>query len=206
MTVESATYINGLNASNPGSTDLKAEGDDHIRLLKAAVKATFPNVTGAVTPTQAELNYVAGVTSAIQTQLSAKAGTASPTFTGTVTAPTFAGNLAGNVTGNASTATTATNLFGGTVGASGSLSLDGAIVAHEGGGATVSSNLPIGSLMAGGAIGIAIPQGATQAMNGAHYIETAGPSGVAMNIQYGTWRCLGRTDSTTGVYLWVRVA
>jgi hypothetical protein len=33
------------------------------------VKATFPNVSGAVTPTHTELNYVDGVTSAIQTQI-----------------------------------------------------------------------------------------------------------------------------------------
>ena len=36
-----------------------------------------------------ELNYVSGVTSAIQTQIDAKAPTASPTFTGTVSIPGF---------------------------------------------------------------------------------------------------------------------
>lgn len=41
--------------------------------------------SSAVTPT--ELGYVSGVTSAIQAQISAKAPTASPIFTGTVTAP-----------------------------------------------------------------------------------------------------------------------
>lgn len=40
-----------------------------------------------LTATGAELNYVDGVTSAIQTQLDAKAPIASPTFTGTVTLP-----------------------------------------------------------------------------------------------------------------------
>ena len=33
------------------------------------MKATFPNVSGAVTATHTELNYVDGVTSNIQTQL-----------------------------------------------------------------------------------------------------------------------------------------
>lgn len=42
----------------------------------------------SVTPTGTELNYVDGVTSAIQTQLDAKAPLAGPTFTGTVTIPT----------------------------------------------------------------------------------------------------------------------
>lgn len=88
MTIEAATYISSLNASYPASGDPKSEGDDHIRLVKSTVKATFPNVSGAVTPTHTELNYVDGVTSAIQTQLDAKAALASPALTGTPTAPT----------------------------------------------------------------------------------------------------------------------
>jgi len=46
--------------------------------------ATELNLLDGVTATTAELNYVDGVTSAIQTQLDAKASTASPTFSGTV--------------------------------------------------------------------------------------------------------------------------
>jgi hypothetical protein len=90
MAIESATYINGLDTTKPGSSDPKSEGDDHLRLLKSTIKATFPNVTGAVTATHTELSYVDGVTSAIQTQLDTKAPTASPTFTGTPSAPTAA--------------------------------------------------------------------------------------------------------------------
>lgn len=56
MTVETATYISDLNATYPTSTDSKSEGDNHLRLIKAAIKATFPNVTGPVTKTQAQLN------------------------------------------------------------------------------------------------------------------------------------------------------
>lgn len=73
MGLETGTYINSLNASNPLGTDPKSAGDDHIRLLKATIKATFPNITGALTPTHQQLNFVTGVTSAIQTQLDAKA-------------------------------------------------------------------------------------------------------------------------------------
>jgi hypothetical protein len=114
MTIESATYISDLNASFPAAGDLKSEGDDHLRLLKSTVKATFPNVAGAVSATHTQLSFVTGVTSAIQTQLDAKAAASSvagfaplagATFTGTVTAPSFSGPL----TGNASTATTAAN-------------------------------------------------------------------------------------------------
>lgn len=73
MTVEAVTYISDLNASYPASGDSLVEGDDHIRNLKTGIKATFQNISGAVTPTHTELNYVDGVTSAIQTQLDAKA-------------------------------------------------------------------------------------------------------------------------------------
>lgn len=87
MALETGTYISDLVATNPTASDPKAQGDDHIRLLKSTVKVTFPNVSGAVTPTHVELNYVDGVTSAIQTQFDAKAPKASPTFTGTVILP-----------------------------------------------------------------------------------------------------------------------
>jgi hypothetical protein len=73
MTVEAVTYISDLNASYPAAGDGLVEGDDHIRNLKTGIKATFPNISAAVTPTHTEINYVDGVTSAIQTQLNGKA-------------------------------------------------------------------------------------------------------------------------------------
>lgn len=84
MALETGTYISDLNSANPTSSDNKSQGDDHLRLIKATVKATFPNVSGAVTATHtelnlidgvtattAEINYLSGVTSAIQTQINA---------------------------------------------------------------------------------------------------------------------------------------
>jgi microcystin-dependent protein len=56
MPLESAPYINSLNAANPVSTDSVAQADDHIRLIKSAIKATFPNITGPVTATESALN------------------------------------------------------------------------------------------------------------------------------------------------------
>jgi hypothetical protein len=56
MALETASYINGLVATNPTATDTVAQADDHIRLIKAAIKATFPNVTGAITATHTILN------------------------------------------------------------------------------------------------------------------------------------------------------
>jgi hypothetical protein len=91
MALESATYISDLVSTNPTSSDNLSQGDDHLRLLKSTIKATFPNVSGAVLPTHTELNYVDGVTSSIQTQLDAKAVLASAnTFTGN---QTINGNL-----------------------------------------------------------------------------------------------------------------
>lgn len=100
MGLESATYISQLVATNPTSSDSKTQGDDHIRLMKAVLQAQFPNLgAAAVTPTAVELNYVDGVTSAIQAQIDLKAPLASPTFSGTLTGvnATFSGTL--NVTG-----------------------------------------------------------------------------------------------------------
>lgn len=95
MALETATYISDLVSSNPTSSDGLSQGDDHLRLLKSTLKATFPNISGVVTPTQAELNYVDGVTSPLQSQIDAKAPLASPTFTGTVVLPstTSVGNV-----------------------------------------------------------------------------------------------------------------
>jgi hypothetical protein len=77
MALETGTYISDLVATNPLGSDLKSQGDDHIRLLKSTIKATFPNIAGAVTPTHTELNFVDGVTSAIQTQIDGKISTVS---------------------------------------------------------------------------------------------------------------------------------
>jgi len=79
MALETFQYIDDLNASNPTATDNVSQGDDHIRGIKTTLKNTFPNVTGAITPTQTELNYVDGVTSNIQTQLNSKLASSSYT-------------------------------------------------------------------------------------------------------------------------------
>ena len=63
MALESATYIDSLNVNNPVATDPLSQADEHLRLLKSTIKATFPNVTGAVTATQSDLNTKAAITS-----------------------------------------------------------------------------------------------------------------------------------------------
>lgn len=76
-------FISGLVSTNPvNATDQVAQGDDHIRLIKTALLGTFPNVTGAVTPTHVELNILDGVTlTASQINDAARLG-ATNAFTG----------------------------------------------------------------------------------------------------------------------------
>lgn len=138
MALESGTYINSLNASNPASTDGLGQADDHLRLLKSTIKATLPNLSGAMTATQAELNaldgytgttadlnilsgaaaagvtatefqYLDGVTSGIQAQIDAITGSGSTVNDGTVTIQ--AGTLlstGGSFTTNQASASTIT--------------------------------------------------------------------------------------------------
>lgn len=88
MALETATFISDLNALNPTSTDPKSQGDDHLRLLKSTIKASFPNISGAVNATHAELNLMAGLDSA---PVESVGGTASGlTFSGGYTEETFA--------------------------------------------------------------------------------------------------------------------
>lgn len=54
-------YINSLVSSNPvGNTDKVKTLDDHIRGIKNVLLKSFPNITGAVTATQTELNLLDG--------------------------------------------------------------------------------------------------------------------------------------------------
>lgn len=63
MGLETATYITDLVSTNPLGTDSKAQGDNHIRLLKEVLKTQFPNLgSAAVTATAAELNILDGAT------------------------------------------------------------------------------------------------------------------------------------------------
>ena len=103
MTIETVTFISSLNALYPAASDLKSEGDDHIRNIKTAVKGSFPNVSGVVSATNAELSFVTGVTSAIQTQMNAKAP-----LNGVGTSGTWPISITGSVTGSSTSAATLT--------------------------------------------------------------------------------------------------
>jgi hypothetical protein len=60
MPLESATYLSQLVSTNPAHTDGLNAADSHMRLIKAALLATFPNFTaGALSSTQAALDAAA---------------------------------------------------------------------------------------------------------------------------------------------------
>lgn len=56
MPVETFGFINSLNASNPTGADGRNEGDNHIRGIKSAIKATFTALSGATDVTHSVLN------------------------------------------------------------------------------------------------------------------------------------------------------
>lgn len=109
MGLETFTFIDSLNASNPDGADNVSDGDAHIRGVKTVLLASFPQVNSEVSASSDEMNYLVGVTSAIQTQIDAKAPVASPTFTGTDTGATLV--RTGNATIGGSLSVSATAVF-----------------------------------------------------------------------------------------------
>ena len=94
-------------ASNqPDSADTASVQAD-LQALQAALKIIFPNIGAALTPTHTELNYVDGVTSAIQTQLNAKAASGANSDITSLTALASISGLTGDITGLFSGATIA---------------------------------------------------------------------------------------------------
>lgn len=48
MSLEAVTYINDLNPANPSGSDAKADGDNHLRNIKTALKNGFLGFSGAI--------------------------------------------------------------------------------------------------------------------------------------------------------------
>lgn len=74
MSLESATTISGLQASNPAGSDTQLQGYQHLQLIKSVLKLQFPGSGGAgfsipITAKEAELNFLVGAKENIQTQL-----------------------------------------------------------------------------------------------------------------------------------------
>lgn len=101
MALESSTYINGLVVTNPTSSDNISDGDNHIRLIKSTIKATFPNITGAVSGTHTAINSAVSAANA-----ATNANTASAIVKRDGSGNFSAGTITAALTGNASTAST----------------------------------------------------------------------------------------------------
>ncbi len=126
--IPSADDTYDLGASGSEWKDAYIDGTAYIDTLDATA-ITFNSTS--ISASGAEINHLSGVTSAIQTQLDAKALTASPTFTGTVTAPTVNITSALQFSGTPVTSTAAElNILDGVTSVFGDLNiLDGAAAA-----------------------------------------------------------------------------
>ena len=74
MSLETASTIAQLQSSAPSASDPVNQGDDHIRMIKAVLKNVFPGSGGQgfsipIVAIEAEINFLDGVTSNVQTQL-----------------------------------------------------------------------------------------------------------------------------------------
>jgi hypothetical protein len=112
--LEVPVYISDLVPANPLASDPASQGDDHVRNIKTAIKNTFPNINGAVTVTDENLNGIlsaANITSGTLPVLRGGTGvttstgsgnnvlSAAPTLSGTITGGTFAGSHTGDGSG-----------------------------------------------------------------------------------------------------------
>lgn len=54
-------FIDDLVTSNPAGTDVKNQGDDHLRGIKNVLKNSFPNISAATSVTAEDLNFTKGL-------------------------------------------------------------------------------------------------------------------------------------------------
>jgi hypothetical protein len=80
MPVNDAPFIDGLNQNEPNGGSPKSLGDQELKEIKRALKGTFPNLSGEVTLSNAELND-------LPSDIDEKADITGQTFTGTIDAP-----------------------------------------------------------------------------------------------------------------------
>jgi len=57
-----------LNTAWPEGSDDLNQGDDHLRVIKTAIKGTFPNISATASLSASALNFLNGVESKVQTQ------------------------------------------------------------------------------------------------------------------------------------------
>lgn len=69
MGLETATYVANLITSNPDGGDARSTGDDHLRLIKAALVRTFPKLDAAVSLSAVQYMYLNDLSASVQLQL-----------------------------------------------------------------------------------------------------------------------------------------
>jgi hypothetical protein len=147
MALETGTYISDLVSTNPAAGDAKAQGDDHLRLIKSTLLATFTGISGAVTATHTQINQlVSGFTEKFGYQTGAGVGGTVTQLTSKSTAVTL-NKLSGQITMNnaalASGAVVSFTLTNSTIAATDVLAIN--IVASTAGSYVVNANCLSGS-------------------------------------------------------------
>lgn len=69
MALETASYVANLVESNPDGLDQRSTADNHLRLIKAALKRTFPKMDGPVSLSSAQVMYLGDLSASVQLQL-----------------------------------------------------------------------------------------------------------------------------------------
>jgi hypothetical protein len=69
MALETASYVANLIESNPDGLDQRSTADNHLRLIKAALKRTFPQMDGPVSLSSAQVMYLGDLSASVQLQL-----------------------------------------------------------------------------------------------------------------------------------------
>lgn len=97
MALESGSYIGDLVTTNPAGSDAKSQGDNHLRLIKTALKSCFAGFSGAVLVTGTDGGaadaYTVTPASALPGYVSKMSVLWSPTATNLTTSPTI--NISG---------------------------------------------------------------------------------------------------------------
>jgi hypothetical protein len=69
VALETASYVANLVESNPDGLDQRSTADNHLRLIKAALKRTFPKMDGPVSLSAMQVMYLGDLSASVQLQL-----------------------------------------------------------------------------------------------------------------------------------------
>jgi hypothetical protein len=69
VALETASYVADLVSTNPDGGDQRSTADDHLRLVKAVLKRTWPKVDAAVSLSAVQYMYLNDLSASVQLQL-----------------------------------------------------------------------------------------------------------------------------------------